>query len=152
TEFERTPPGILMGTPEYMAPEQVMHPSQADYRADIYALGVVLYEMLAGRCPFEGDDLRHVLYQVANEPPPPLGRAVPPALEPLRSGGLLVKSRDHRIQTMAEVTMVLGALLSAMIADAPRSLDDLAAEATALCDPIWEVEISIDDAGSALEP
>ncbi|HEY6177059.1 MAG TPA: serine/threonine-protein kinase [Kofleriaceae bacterium] len=144
SEFERTPPGILMGTPEFMAPEQVIDAARADHRADIYALGVVLYEMLAGRCPFEGDDLRQVLRQVVDEPPPALGRAVPPALEHLLFSGLLVKSRDDRIQTMAEVTMVLDALLSAMRADVPRTVDERH-HGGAPREPSWEVEIVLDD-------
>jgi eukaryotic-like serine/threonine-protein kinase len=150
TEFERTPPGILMGTPEFMAPEQVIDPAQADYRADIYALGVVLYEMLAGRCPFEGDDLRQVLHQVIDEPPPSLGRAVPPALEHLLFSGLLVKSRDERIQTVAEVTMVLDALLSVMNADVPRALDERH-DGGAPCEN-WEVDIVLDDVATPFEP
>ncbi|TMQ11201.1 MAG: serine/threonine protein kinase [Deltaproteobacteria bacterium] len=57
-DFERPPQGILMGTPEFMAPEQITSPETADGRADVYALGVLLYEMLAGRCPFESNDVR----------------------------------------------------------------------------------------------
>ena len=139
-----------MGTPEFMAPEQVIDPAQADYRADIYALGVVLYEMLAGRCPFEGDDLRQVLHQVIHEPPPSLGRGVPPALEHLLFSGLLVKSPDERIQTMAEVTMVLDALLSAMNADLPRPIDERHDGGAPR--ESWEVDIALDDVASPFEP
>jgi serine/threonine protein kinase len=153
SEYEKTPPGILMGTPEYMAPEQVTHPEQADCRADIYALGIVLYEMLAGRCPFEGEDLRRVLHQVRFDAPPPLGRPMPPALEHLLFRGLLVKSRDARIQTMAEVTAVLDTLILAMMADVPRASDEFDDEVIELIprDPIWEVEIVVDDLISPIE-
>jgi len=152
-DFEKTPPGILMGTPEYMAPEQVTTPAHADYRADIYALGVLLYEMLAGRCPFESSDLRRVLYQVTFDPPPPLGRGVPPALEHLLFAGLLVKSRDARVQTMAEVTAVLDVLLSAMTPDVPRACDAFDDEVIERLprDPIWEVDIVLDDLISPIE-
>ena len=112
-EPERTPPGILMGTPEYMAPEQITSPESADGRADIYALGVLLYEMLSGHCPHEDEDLRRLMHEVVYQPAPVLGRAIPPALESLLFDGLLVKSRTKRLQTMTEVATQLDALLAA---------------------------------------
>ena len=153
TDFEKTPPGILMGTPEYMAPEQVANPEHADHRADIYALGVVLYEMLAGRCPFEGEDLRHVLHQVRFDAPPPLRRPVPPAVEHLLFRGLLLKSRDARIQTMAELTTVLDALVFAMMADVPRASDAFDDDVIELVPrtPIPEVDIVLDDLISPID-
>src|SRR6185369_13485829 len=48
---ELTEAGKVMGTPQYMAPEQVSHPTEVDHRADIYALGVVFYQMLTGELP-----------------------------------------------------------------------------------------------------
>src|SRR5262249_6187405 len=80
TSGHKAPPGILVGTPEYMAPEQVTQPETADGRADIYALGVLIYEMLSGRCPFESDDPRRVLTRVIHDEPPMLDRPVPPLL------------------------------------------------------------------------
>ncbi len=63
--------GSIAGTPNYMSPEQA-NGTPADYRTDIYSLGVVLYEMLAGRAPFDGDTTLTVLYKQVNEPPPPI--------------------------------------------------------------------------------
>ena len=63
--------GMVVGTPGYMAPEQVQG-LLVDYRCDIFALGVVAYELLAGKCPFEGDTLVSTIYKVISEPPPPL--------------------------------------------------------------------------------
>ena len=149
-DCEPTPQGILMGTPEYMAPEQAMMPDGADYRADIYALGVLLYEMLAGRCPFEGDDPRRVLQQVINEPPPALDREVPEMLERLVFDGLLVKSRDRRLQSMLDVLAVLDALIAGMQAGIPAPLDALGALhrelASSLVPPLWAVESAFIDA------
>jgi serine/threonine-protein kinase len=64
-----TATGLIMGTPEYMAPEQVSG-KHVDERADIYALGVILFEMLTGRVPFTGDTAIAVGFQQLKDPPP----------------------------------------------------------------------------------
>ena len=61
--------GAACGSPKYMAPEQITG-QKVDGRSDIFSLGTVLYEMLAGRPAFSGDDLSSILYQVLNEAPP----------------------------------------------------------------------------------
>lgn len=60
-----TRPGAVMGTPEYMAPEQLYSADKVDHRADIYSLGVILYEMLSGERPAYGDDAASIVAQVA---------------------------------------------------------------------------------------
>jgi serine/threonine-protein kinase len=142
--------GLLVGTPEFMAPEQVTSPDQADCRADIYALGVLLYEMLSGRCPFVSDDPRCVLYKIVCEVPPPLDCWVPPALEHLVFDGLLAKDRERRLQSMAEIVGILDALIVAMRSGIPDGLGSFAAPGTAFADtvspPVWMVESWFDDA------
>ena len=71
--------GIAIGTPEYMSPEQGSGEEGVDRRSDIYALGCVLYEMLAGQPPFTGRTVQGVLARHRNERPPPL-RVVRPSL------------------------------------------------------------------------
>ena len=66
----------MVGTPDYLAPE-VISGAEGDRRADLYALGVLAYEMLSGRLPFPGTDTLAVLYAQVNTPPPPLRSSNP---------------------------------------------------------------------------
>jgi len=92
-----TQPGHALGTPEYMAPEQAkgMAPTE---RFDIYALGVMLYEMLGGEPPFCGDNMIEVLTRKAVEPAPPLDRVrpeLPPKLVALVHACIEIRPEDR---------------------------------------------------------
>jgi serine/threonine protein kinase/tetratricopeptide (TPR) repeat protein len=80
-----TTAGFVIGTPTYMAPEQGVGSRTLDHRADIYAIGVVAYEMLTGRPPFSGSAPEHVLAAQLTEDPAPITqrRSIPPALASL---------------------------------------------------------------------
>jgi serine/threonine-protein kinase len=74
-----TAQGVTLGTPSYMAPEQVSGEGEADRRIDIYAAGLVMYEMLAGRSPFAGLSKRETVLAHLTQTPPPLTRSDVPA-------------------------------------------------------------------------
>jgi serine/threonine protein kinase/tetratricopeptide (TPR) repeat protein len=95
-----TAEGMIIGTPEYMAPEQV-EGQEADQRTDIYALGAILFEMVTGRVPFEGDSPLSVAYKHKNEPPLPPRKLNAEIPEPLNGLVLrcLEKDKENRYQT-----------------------------------------------------
>ncbi len=106
--------GLVMGTPEFMAPEQITAPDDIDSRVDIYALGVMLYEMLAARRPFSLEEFpRDLLERVVRDAPPPLARPeVPHALAEMILGRMLAKNREDRYATMSEVEAALDQFVS----------------------------------------
>jgi eukaryotic-like serine/threonine-protein kinase len=91
-----------LGTPDYMSPEQV-EGQRGDARSDVYALGIMLYEMLAGQPPYRGDTALAVMAQHVQSRPPPLrthNKRVPPALEAVVAKALR-RDPAGRYQTMA---------------------------------------------------
>jgi eukaryotic-like serine/threonine-protein kinase len=108
-----TAPGIVMGTVSYMSPEQARG-QKVDLRADIFSLGVVLYEMLAGRRPFEGATVSDVIAALLTAQPPPLRQhcaELPPELERI-VGKCLAKDREARYQSAEELIAELKTLRS----------------------------------------
>jgi serine/threonine protein kinase/Tol biopolymer transport system component len=102
--------GVLMGTPEYMAPEQA-EGRPVDHRTDLYALGVVLYQMLTGRAPFQGTTPHATLHAVIYQPPPP-PRQIAPGLSPAVEAVVLkaiAKQPEKRFQRGADMAAALRA-------------------------------------------
>jgi len=99
-----TNPGVVMGTASYMSPEQARGHG-VDERSDIFSLGVVVYEMVAGRLPFEGQTTGDVIAAILKEEPAPLARyskEVPEQLEWIVAK-TLAKDREERYQTVKEM-------------------------------------------------
>ncbi|OGQ24937.1 MAG: hypothetical protein A2138_12150 [Deltaproteobacteria bacterium RBG_16_71_12] len=111
----RTAVGRQIGTPGYMAPEQLMGTAGVDQRADVYGLGILLFEMLTGRLPYQGT-VAETLMAIARKEPPAPSAARPAAAGPVPTWldqlvlVCLKKQAAERPQTMAEVLMALGAL------------------------------------------
>ncbi len=118
-----TAPGIVMGTVGYMAPEQVRAEEEVDHRADIFAFGAILYEMLTGKRAFQGDSAVEVLNAILKEEPTEISeskREVPPALVRVVRH-CLEKSREERFQSMADVAFYLEALPAAADRETPAA-------------------------------
>lgn len=96
--------GTVLGSPRYMAPEQVVGKA-VDGRSDLFALGVLLYEMLTGESPFDGDNINTTMYRIVNEAPVPpkiLAPRIPEAFDYIVAKAL-AKHPDARYQSAADM-------------------------------------------------
>jgi serine/threonine-protein kinase len=105
--------GTVFGTPEYMSPEQARG-ELVDARADLYTVGVILYEMLAGVSPFKDDDLVVVLTRHLTADPPPLPSGIDPLIVDLVLL-LMRKDRDQRVQSAALLIERIDLILDAPV-------------------------------------
>src|SRR5690606_38967599 len=102
-EAELTQAGVLLGSPLYMAPEQTRH--QSDQRSDIYSLGILMFQCLAGKPPFTGTDSIDIIVKHVREAPPrlqSLARDVPDEVDALVMK-CIEKEPADRFQSMDEV-------------------------------------------------
>jgi eukaryotic-like serine/threonine-protein kinase len=99
----------LVGSPLYMSPEQIEAPHTVDTRTDIWALGVILYELLSNKTPFFGNTLPQVSIKIAVRPPTPLREFRPEVADGLAAviGRCLEKDRTRRYRTVADLALAL---------------------------------------------
>jgi serine/threonine protein kinase len=124
-----TDSGITVGTPNYMAPEQTYGSSEVGPAADLHALGAILYELLTGQPPFQGESAMEIMAQVATQPPLPpsrLAHAVPPDLEAICLK-CLAKKPEQRYASAAALADDLHRFLNdeAVEARQPRPVEQL---------------------------
>ncbi|MGA7461221.1 MAG: protein kinase [Candidatus Korobacteraceae bacterium] len=133
----------VSGTLSYMAPE-ILRGEAADYRTDLWALGVVLYEASSGRLPFEGQTAFEISSAIMREVPKPLGPPVPPGLWSIIQR-CLAKEPMQRYQRASEVQAALEAVQSAAMTSADRAAVDPAAPPTTVLHSLRHVAVKRDD-------
>jgi eukaryotic-like serine/threonine-protein kinase len=104
----RTKTGVILGTPNYMSPEQIMG-QKIDPRSDIFSLGVLLYQLLTGELPFQGDNLSNLLYQITQIKQPPVrtfNPKIPLACEQIIHKALAKNAAD-RFKTAGQMAKVI---------------------------------------------
>lgn len=114
TDMQLTGEGVLLGTPDYLAPEQARDAHRADIRSDIYSAGGVIYHLLTGQPPFPDTNIISQMVRHATEAPKPireLNPAVPEALQQV-IGQMLAKNPAQRFQTPAQAAQALQPFLS----------------------------------------
>ncbi len=121
-ELNMTKTNSVMGSPLYMSPEQMSSTRSVDMRADIWALGVILYEILTGRVPFEAETMPQLCGMILQDPPPPLRDMRPDVPDALQSVVFrcLEKNREQRFANVAELAAALAPFGAA---SAQRSAD-----------------------------
>jgi serine/threonine-protein kinase len=143
-----TQSGQVLGTPEYLAPEQALDARSADGRSDLYSLGCTLHFLLTGRPPFGGESLAQVLlqHQIAEPEVPAGGWGDVPAGVQAIVRKLLAKKPEDRIQTPAELAEALAPFCGATKADAPPSALALAKVPS---DSVWQTLTAGSNGGSS---
>ena len=127
--------GVAVGTAEYMSPEQARGDRRVDARSDVYGLGAVLYEMLAGEPPFTGDSVQAVVTRVLNETPKPiraLRSSVPPHIERALVRALAKLPGDRPPTARAFIEMIADPAARRPIPPLQRALVVLGSSAAAL--------------------
>jgi serine/threonine protein kinase len=137
--------GVIVGTAGYMAPEQVQG-QEVDARADLFALGATLYEMIAGQRPFKGASTVETLHAILTMEPPPLASAERPAPSAISTivTRLLKKSPDARFQSAGDLAWALEQASLAAVDDGLRNPARREERATAWRRPwIWTAALAI---------
>jgi serine/threonine-protein kinase len=115
TDSSKTKTGMVLGTPSYMSPEQLAG-RKIDGRSDLFSLGVTLYQMLAGRLPFEGESMTQLMFAIANNPTPPIrdyNPSLPPWVDAIIEKAMAKDFEAQRYQTGAEFAAAIRAARAA---------------------------------------
>jgi serine/threonine-protein kinase len=112
TDSSKTKTGMVLGTPSYMSPEQLAG-KKIDGRSDLFSLGVMLFQMVSGKLPFEGDSMAQLMFKIANESHPHIREFNPQVPECLAAiiDKALTKDNAQRYQTGAEMAADLRACM-----------------------------------------
>lgn len=116
-----TPAGTTLGTPHYMPPEQIFNPGGVDHRADLYGVGVMLYEMLSGALPFEGATTAEIMMAACGSAPIPLGSRIaglPPQLLDIVAKAM-ARYPEDRFQRAEDFAAALAEVSPALAAVVP---------------------------------
>jgi serine/threonine-protein kinase len=140
---ELTGAQTVVGTPTYMAPEQMVSARSTDPRSDIWSIGVVMYQLLAGRPPFEAETYAQLVLKVGTEPPAPLHVPLPPGLLDIVLR-CLEKDPNRRIQNVGELARML-----APYASDPMSAQQSAERATRILTAPKTAQAGLSLVGSA---
>ncbi len=132
-----TATGMIIGTPEYMSPEQARG-ERIDQRSDIYAFGIVAFELFTGRVPFAGENAMAVLYRQVNEAPPLDDPALPPAVVPQLRRALAKQPAERYASVRAMLEELRQAQAAFMGSPGPAPAAEVAAEPkpTAVLQPL----------------
>jgi serine/threonine-protein kinase len=133
-----TSTGAIMGTPFYMAPEQARGEKDMDHRVDIYALGAIMYELIARRPPFTGENYNQVIIQVATEEPDELSRFKPGVASELVRivKKAMAKKPDDRYQCAADMVADLQAFYEGRTGESPTAERGLVDQETLPVEPV----------------
>ena len=104
---------LVMGTVNYMSPEQIQNPQGIDRRSDLFSVGVILFELLTGQRPFTGDAIPTILFKIINEPAPPLSHFLPSCPQGLEDivQRALAKKPEQRFPHCDDLALEIEALM-----------------------------------------
>ena len=127
-EVDPNAPNLVVGTPQYMSPEQCSQTHPLDARSDVYSLGIIVYEMLAGRVPFTGESATIIMMKQVQDAPPAILATrpdLPPAVDKVIARAL-AKNPADRFQTGGELCAALATAASEAVGTAPRAAETIA--------------------------
>jgi serine/threonine-protein kinase len=136
---ELTQTGVVLGSPKYMAPEQLFGSATVDARADVWSIGAIFYQMLTGRPPYDFPTLTRICAELAADKPPPSLRATIPEIPEQLEVVVMqcfARDRDNRVSSVAELA---GAVLDAV--EAPFA-GQVRSKIAAILDPKSQTSLS----------